>query len=81
MTVTVYSTPTCAYCKVEKQWLTSKGIQYTSVDIEEDKEAAKYVEDVTGRMAVPVTIVNNNHGSSQVIMGFNRPQLTEALGL
>ena len=37
--VTVYSTPWCAFCKTEKQWLDSLGVQYVTKDIEEDESA------------------------------------------
>lgn len=72
----IYSTKTCAFCKVEKQWLDSKGVDYVAVDIEEHEESAEHVKKLTGRMAVPVTVIGDT-----VIQGFNRPALTEALGL
>lgn len=72
----IYSTKTCAFCNVQKQWFDSKDVNYKVIDIEENKEAAKRVEELTGRMAVPVTVIGDI-----VIQGFNRPKLTEALGL
>lgn len=77
MQVTVYSTSNCAFCKVEKQWLDSKGIKYNSVNIEEDEDAKKMLEDKLGAASVPVTIIEGH----EPIKGFNRPALTAALGI
>ena len=76
MDVKVYHTTNCAFCKVEMQWLDSKGIQYRHYNID-DNPAAKYtLEKLTGLLSVPVTIIDGN-----VIKGFDRKALTEALGL
>ena len=33
MNIKVYSTPTCPYCKMAKEYLSSKGIAYEDIDI------------------------------------------------
>lgn len=80
MNVTIYSTTNCAFCKTEKQWLDSKGVEYTAINIEEDQEAADYLTEITGATSVPVTVVVTD-GHSEIIRGFDRPKLTEVLGL
>lgn len=74
--VTVYSTTWCAFCKTEKQWLDSLGVEYVSKNIEEDSSAREqYNNDVGGTTTgVPVTNING-----EIIIGFNRPALQEAL--
>lgn len=74
--VTVYSTPTCAFCKTEKQWLDSLGVEYVTKDIEED-EAAKneLLEKLDGQFqGVPTTDIGG-----EMIVGFDRPKLQAAL--
>lgn len=71
--VTVYSTPTCAFCHALKEYLSHKGVEYTEKDLTKDAEAQKWVLDHTGQLAVPVTDIDNN-----VIIGFDRPRI-EAL--
>ncbi|MEV7972587.1 mycoredoxin [Cellulomonas sp. NPDC089187] len=46
--VTMFTTPWCGYCRRLKTQLTSAGIEYTEVDIEQLPEAAAYVEQVNG---------------------------------
>lgn len=85
--VIVYSTPTCAFCKTEKQWLDSKGVKYDAVDITEVPDGEKLVEKFSGQKGVPVTVIWNEEGEDkdntidQVIVGFQRDKLSEALGL
>ena len=76
MNVTVFHTTHCAFCKTEMQWLDSKGVEYTHVNIEENDDARKEVELLTGSTSVPVTLIDG-----EVIRGFDRPKLTVALGL
>ncbi len=72
--ITVYSTPTCAFCHAVKEYFKSKKIEYTEKDLTEDEKAAKWVYDTTGQLAVPVIDINGT-----VIVGFNRPAIDDAL--
>lgn len=76
MSVTIYSTPTCAFCKTEKQWLESLGIDYTSRDIEVDEGAKdELLKKLDGEFrGVPTTVIGD-----EVIVGFNVPALRGAL--
>lgn len=74
--VTIYSTPWCAFCKTEKQWLDSLNVPYVSKDIEEDPNAK---EELLAKMngqfqGVPTTDING-----ELIVGFDRPKLQAAL--
>ncbi len=71
--VTIYSTPTCAFCHALKEYLKHKGVKYTDKDITEDMDAQKWVFEHTGQLAVPVSDIDNT-----VIIGFDRPRI-EAL--
>ena len=75
-TVTVYSTPTCAFCKTEKQWLESLGVSYINRDIEVEEGARdELLAHVDGDFrGVPTTVIGD-----EIIVGFDRPKLTEAL--
>ena len=62
--ITVYTTPTCAYCHALMDWLESKGIEY------QEKDATKESDIST----VPVTVIGE-----QRIVGFDRPAIKKAL--
>ncbi len=74
--VTIYSTPWCAFCKTEKEWLDSLGVPYASKDIEVDPaNKAELIEKVgEGFKGVPVTDINGT-----IIHGFDRPKIQAAL--
>ena len=56
-TVTMYSTTWCGYCRRLKTQLDSAGIAYTEVDIEQQPDAAAYVEQVNGgNQTVPTVL-------------------------
>lgn len=84
MEVTVFGTKTCGFCKVEKQWLESKNIKYKYVDIDEEEEAKLYLQDILQSVSVPVTVIVKGDPGTQVVdivRGFNRPLLSELLGI
>ena len=56
-TTTMYSTTWCGYCRRLKTQLDASGIGYTEVNIEQDPEAALYVEGVNGgNQTVPTVL-------------------------
>ncbi len=56
-TITMYSTTWCGYCRRLKTQLDSAGIGYTEVNIEEDPQAAAFVEQVNdGNQTVPTVL-------------------------
>ncbi len=79
--VTIFSTTICAYCKAEKQYLTSKGITYEEVMVDQDLSKATYLLETFGTMGVPFTHIVNDDGSEAQILGFDKPKLNAALGL
>lgn len=56
--VTVYSTSTCPYCTMMKNFLTEQGIPFKEVNVQIDLEAARKLVETTGEMGVPQTEVN-----------------------
>lgn len=73
--ITVYTTPTCVFCKAVKEYLQDKKKDFKEVDLTEDQTAAKWVLDNTGQLAVPVTRFADN----TVVIGFDRPKLDAAI--
>ena len=73
-TVTVYSTPTCPYCKRAKDYLTRKGIAFTDYNVADDRAKAKEMIEKSKQMGVPVIVVGDD-----VITGFNQAKLDSLL--
>lgn len=75
MKVTVFSTTRCAYCSMVKKFLSTKGIQYQEVNIEEDPQAAQKAQKLSGALTVPITLVEQENGKQSVIVGYNPMKL------
>ena len=56
--ITVYSTPTCPWCKKLKDFLNARNIPFTNVDVSEDREAAQKMIEKSGQMGVPQIEIN-----------------------
>lgn len=74
MNITVYSTPTCPYCKLAKEYLREKGLAFTDIDVSSDPASANEMVKKSGQMGVPVIDVGGT-----VIVGWNKGSLEEAL--
>ncbi|MEM2915985.1 MAG: glutaredoxin domain-containing protein [Candidatus Woesearchaeota archaeon] len=75
--VKVYSTPTCPYCHMVKDYLKEHGVEFEDVNVAEDKDAANEMVEKSGQMGVPVIILDDKI----VIVGFDREKLKKALKL
>ena len=73
--ITIYSTPTCAYCKMAKEYLTGKGIPFTDTDVSVDRKAQEEMIAKSGQFGVPVIDVGG-----KIIVGFDKRKLDEYLG-
>ncbi len=74
MEVKIYSTPTCPYCKIAKEYLSSKGIAYSELDVSVDRLAQEELVKLSGQMGVPVIVINE-----QVVVGFDKARIDSLL--
>jgi len=81
MTTTIYTTPTCAFCKATKAFFQEKGVQYKEIDVSSDVAAAQDMVAQSGQMGVPVTIIKKDNDTKEIIVGFDQKKLVAALGL
>lgn len=73
--VTVFSSNSCGYCTMAKEYLAEKGVTYTERNVSTDVEARKELMS-KGFMGVPVIYVDD-----EIIQGFDKAKLDELLGL
>ncbi|HMP85535.1 MAG TPA: glutaredoxin domain-containing protein, partial [Candidatus Paceibacterota bacterium] len=55
--VKIYSTPTCTYCQLAKQFFGQNGVEYTEYDVAEDVVKRQEMVEKTGQMGVPVIVI------------------------
>ncbi len=72
--IIVYTTPTCAFCPMVKNFLKEKGVEYEEIDVNENKEALEEMKEKTGQIGVPVTLIGE-----EAIVGFNKKKIEELL--
>ncbi len=72
--IIVYSTPTCPYCSLVKDYLKGKKIEFEEKDVSNDREAARDMIEKSGQMGVPQIDING-----KIIVGFNRDAIDEEL--
>lgn len=70
--VTVFSTNTCPYCDMMKNFLQQNQISYTEVNVQQDQAAAQKLVETTGQMGVPQTNING-----QWVLGFDPERVLE----
>lgn len=75
-TVTIYSTPTCHFCQMTKDFLKEKGIAYTEHNVASDLEKRQEMIQKSGQMGVPVIFVGD-----EMIIGFDQERLVSTLGI
>lgn len=79
--ITIYSTATCAYCKMLKSYLQSKGIAYEEKYADQDPKLTQELYEKSGQLGVPFTIIKKDNGGEEKILGFDRLKIDAALGI
>jgi len=74
--ITIYTTPSCHFCHMAKDFFTENNIPFTEKDASTDMEARKEAISKSGQMGVPVIDIEGT-----IIVGFNQPLIRQALGM
>jgi glutaredoxin 3 len=74
--IEIYSTPTCHFCHMAKEWLAAKNIPYTEYNVAVDAAKRTEMRDMTGQLGVPVIKVGD-----EIIVGFNPEHMAKLLGI
>ncbi len=74
--VTIYSTPTCHFCHMAKEFFRQNGIKYADINVASDWEKAQEMIAKSGQTGVPVIEING-----RIIIGFDELEIREALGI
>ncbi len=74
--VKIYSTPTCPYCEMAKNYLKEHSTGYEVYDVSVDEKAQEEMIKKSNQMGVPVIDIDG-----VIIVGFNQPAIDKALNL
>lgn len=82
MQITIYSTTTCPYCKMLKDYLTEKNVNFTEKLVDtDDTSRDEMMKSSGGFLGVPFTTVLKQDGSKETILGFDKGKLNSVLNL
>ena len=77
--IIVYGAPSCPWCVKLKDWLESKKVKFTYIDVSKSENQVKVIEmaQKSGQMGIPVTIIDDD----EVIIGFDKDKITALAGI
>ena len=74
--VTVFSTQTCPFCHMVKDYLKSKNIAFSDIDVSQDRMQAMKMVQKSGQMGVPQLWIDE-----EVVVGFDKPRINALLSI
>ena len=75
-TISIYSTPTCHFCQVAKEYFKENNLNYTEYDVASDAERRAEMIKKSGQLGVPVIVIGND-----IVVGFNQEKVESLLGV
>jgi len=74
--VTIYTTPTCVYCKMAKAFFKENNVVYEEKDVSTDTKSQEEMITKSGQMGVPVIDIED-----KIIVGFDRDGISKLLNI
>lgn len=74
--VQIYSTPTCSYCHMAKDFFNKNNVNYEDFNVATDMEKRKDMVEKSGQMGVPVILIDG-----EIIVGFDKAKISGLLGI
>jgi glutaredoxin 3 len=75
--VEIYSTPSCHFCHMAKEFFTTHNIAFTDYDVATDLGKREEMMDKSGQLGVPVIVIDDK----DVVVGFDQRRLSALLGV
>lgn len=80
MQITIYSTTTCPYCKMLKDYLISKSIPFVGKMVDTDDSAREEMMAVSGGfLGVPFSVIVKDDGTKDTVIGFDKGKINQLL--
>lgn len=81
MNIIIYSTTTCPYCSMLKDYLKEKNISYEEKLVDQDEKAKEEMMGVSGGfLGVPYVVITKDDGNRESVIGFDKGKLEGILG-
>jgi glutaredoxin-like YruB-family protein len=76
MSVIIYSTLSCVFCKKAKELFTKNNITFTDYNVGEDDSKIDEMREKSGQMGVPVIDIDGN-----IVVGYDEARLKDLLNI
>lgn len=76
MKIRVFSTQSCPWCDILKDFLKEHNIKFEDIDVSENHQAAKEMIEKSGQTGVPVTDIDG-----KIVIGFDKEKIKKLLKL
>ncbi|MBP6880079.1 NrdH-redoxin [Candidatus Saccharibacteria bacterium] len=73
-TITMYTTPTCGFCHMAKDYFDDNNVKFTQKDVTQDIDAQREMIAKSQQMGVPVIDIDG-----EIIVGFDKPKIEKLL--
>ncbi len=74
LSVIVFTTPTCSWCRKVKSYLKEKQVRFKEVDVSRDAQAMRDMVKKSGQMGVPQLWINN-----KPVVGFDKAKIDKLI--
>ena len=74
--VTIYTTSTCVYCKMAKEFFKKNNVEYEEKDVAEDEEARREMVEKSEQLGVPVIDIDGT-----LVVGFDKAKVAQLLNI
>ena len=74
--IIIYTTPTCVYCKMTKEFFKEHNVSYEEKDVSTDDKARDEMVEKSGQLGVPVIEIDG-----KITVGFDKEKISELLGI
>ena len=74
--VSIYSTPSCHFCAMAKEFFKENNVSYEEFNVAVDTEKCTEMIQKSGQMGVPVIDIDG-----KIIVGFDQGEISKILGI
>jgi glutaredoxin 3 len=75
--VEIYSTPSCHFCQMAKEYFAANNVPFVNHDVASDASRRSEMIEKSGQMGVPVIVIDDK----DLVVGFNQQVVAKLLGL
>lgn len=80
MMITVYTTTTCPYCKMLKDYLNQKQVAFEEKLVDQDEKVKEEMSAASGGfLGVPFIVITKDDGTKENVIGFDKGKLEQIL--